>query len=463
MLRLGTLLKRTLVPAVLCALALAACGSQPRAPRGRTATTTTAGKRVTHPKPLVYIYSSLPQHGPEGADSAQIQQGIELALHRTHSRVPRFRIRYKALDDSLVKHSRRGKIPVFKGTGWNQSQTVKMAEKAARNPQTVAYIGDLDSGATALSLPILNQAGIVQLTPGSGYPGLTDQYSPKYKITLAGEPDKYYPQLSHRTLLRLIPSDVVQASAALDVLHAGGCQRFSAWKFGKTLETTALFNAVLATAPKYKMTYKPAPALSSSTNYVSYADALKPDDLHCAIMVGHVTEQAVMLTTELRLQLVIPTVGTSGFCSSSWVQGISASVHKNAAEVKNVVAGLYCTTPALPVTTKQYPTSQGFIRQFIALFRRRYHRAPLADDYYGYLAAELVIRALKDVGPHEDVREEVTSDLFEGFASAGVNTYFDGSGDVESDAYGVDAFPNGTPKHYKTVTPNPTDLLTSVG
>ncbi|MDE3134192.1 MAG: hypothetical protein KGL15_09015 [Acidobacteriota bacterium] len=461
MLRLGTLLKRTLAPAAACALALAACGSQHKSPAASTATNSAQPPpRSNH---TVYIYSSLPLNGPEAAESAQVQRGIQLALHRTHSRVPRFRIRYRALDDSIVKRSRRGKILVFKGTGWNLTQTLKNAERAARNPQAVAYIGDLDSGATMLSLPILNEAGIAQLTPGSGYPGLTDSYK---GITQSGEPGKYYPQGSTRTLLRLIPNDTVQASAALAVLRAGGCQRFSAWRFGtKTLQAEALFNAVIAVAPKYKMTYKPAPALGKSTNYLTYVDDLKPDQLHCAVMVGRVTPAAVMLTTELRLQLLpAPAiVGTSGFCSSSWTRGISSDLHRNAAQVKNVVAGLYCTTPTRPVTEAEYPSTRKFVGDFISAFRHRYHRRPLAYDYYGYVAAELVIAALKDVAPNQDARQQVTTGLF-GLASIDLNTYtFDDSGDVGSSAYGVDSFKNGVPKHYKTVMPDAAHLLTSAG
>lgn len=463
MLRLGTLLKRTLAPAAACALALAACGSQHRAPAATTATN--SSKPPPKSDHTVYIYSSLPLHGPEAEDSAQIQRGIQLALHQSHSRVARFKIRYRALDDSIVKRSRRGKVLVFKGTGWNPHQTVANAERAARNPQAVAYIGDLDSGATMLSLPILNEAGIAQLTPGSGYPGLTDSYK---GITQSGEPGKYYPQPSTRTLLRLIPSDMVQASAALDALRADGCQRFSAWRFGhKTLQAQALFNAVIAIAPKYQMTYKPAPALSSTTNYLTYVDTLiKPDDLRCVVMVGHVTPAAVMLTAELRLQLLpAPTiVGTSGFCSSSWTRGISGALRKNAAEVKNVVAGLYCTTPARPVTVAQYPSTRKFVGLFISSFRHRYHRQPLAYDYSGYVAAKLVIAALKDVGQGEDVRQQVTTSLFGDLPSIDLSTYtFDDSGDLGSFAYGVDSFASGVPKHYKTVTPDAAHLLTSAG
>ena len=83
----------------------------------------------------------------------------------------------------------RRRLPATVGTLWRRSRS---AETAARNPQTVAYVGDLNTGATELSLPDPNQAGIVELTPGSGYPGLTDKVT---GVTVTpGEPNRYYPQ-----------------------------------------------------------------------------------------------------------------------------------------------------------------------------------------------------------------------------------------------------------------------------
>jgi branched-chain amino acid transport system substrate-binding protein len=486
MLRLGILLKRTLAPAAVCALALSACGSQQKSP----ATTTSSNSSKTAPKkkpPTVYIYSSLPRHGSERSQTLQIEQGIRLALPKKGSTVNGFRIAYAALSDSpgpVIHHHGAPASPGGRDrsestttvtrskSNWSPFRTVANAQGAAQNPQTIAYIGDLDSGATALSLPILNQAGIVQITPGSGYAGLTNSYNSKYGINQSqGEPAKYYPQTSVRTLLRLIPSDVVQASAALDALRAGGCQRFSAWRFGDSPEAKSLFNAVLATAPKYQMTYKKAPPLSADTNYINYVDLLKPDDLRCAVMVGHVTPAAVMLTTELRFLPTPTIIGTSGFCSSGWIRGISDTLHKNSAQVKNVVAGLYCTTPARPVTEAEYPSTPNFIRRFVRAFRRAYHRKPLAYDYYGYVAAELVIKALQNVGLDEDARQEVRTSLFENIPSVELDpsvardTYgFDNSGDLDSDAYGVDHFgADGVPAHYKTVMPDAAHLLTPAG
>jgi branched-chain amino acid transport system substrate-binding protein len=340
--------------------------------------------------------------------------------------------------------------------GWNPEATVSNAERAARNPQTIAYIGDLSSDATELSLPILNQAGILQITPGSGYPGLTTSYK---GVTLSGEPDRYYPQ-SPRTLLRLIPNDTVQASAALSAVASSGCKHVAAWSFGKPSQpTTALLYAVKLTAPKYGMkfykTAAPAPGPKQPedlpSSYAGYIGALAPYALRCGVLVGNVTPAAVAFTAELRLLAPIPVVGTSGFCNRSWAR-IPDTVSR--ANARNIVAGLLCTTPALPVTTYQ---GHG---RFLTAFRAAYHRAPDAYAYYGYEAAEMILRTLAQMDAGEDNRQQLVLGLVSGFATAVTGPFtFDGQGNVLTNGlgalagYGIDDFHNGAPRFDRLVNP----------
>jgi len=479
MVRLGNLLKRTPVPAALCALVLAACGSQQRPQAATTQTTTTPGNRT------VWMYSSLPQAGPDRAKATQIRLGIELALGSAKRRTYHgFHVRYKPLNDSATRPGRRrggagtarssdrshdattSKRPQGNTDGWNAEATVQNAEQAARNPQTIAYIGDLSSGATELSLPILNQAGIVQITPGSGYPGLTNSY--KGGVTQQGEPDRYYPQ-SPRTLLRLIPDDTVQASAALSAVASSGCRHVAAWTFGKPSQpTTALLYAVKLTAPKYGMRFYPTPPAAPGpkqpanlpSSYAGYIDTLAPDALRCAVLVGHVTRAAVAFTAELRLLEPIQVVGTNGFCNRSWVR-IPDTVSK--ANARNIIAGLLCTTPALPVTSYQ-----GHSR-FLAAFQATYHRQPDAYAYYGYEAAEMILKTLAQVGAGEDIRQQLVLDLVSGFATDVTGPFtFDGQGNVRTNGlgalagYGIDNFPHGAPRFHRLVNPAAV-LLPSAG
>ena len=92
--------------------------------------------------------------------------------------------------------------------GWTPGAAQSAATGLAQDGDAVAVIGDFDSGATATTLPITAKSGILQVSPGSSYIGLTDP-SPVDEI---GEPSRYYPS-GARTFARLIPSDADEALA----------------------------------------------------------------------------------------------------------------------------------------------------------------------------------------------------------------------------------------------------------
>jgi branched-chain amino acid transport system substrate-binding protein len=420
MLRLRTLLTRSLAPAALCALAVAACGGSSQHPETASLAASTA-KTSVRDKTL-YIYSGLPHSGPLAAESQQIEQGIRFVLDGAkHQAGEGYTVRYTALSDTSPPPSRkRSKRRAAPSHGGNQMATVRAAERAARNPETVAYIGDLNSGATELSLPILNQAGIVQLTPGSGYPGLTDSVQ---KVTLPTEPRLYYPQ-GKRSLLRLVPNDLVQAAAAtywLKKYTSPSCERLAAVAFGGGQESTALVNAVANSARSDGLTFVPTePPGTDTKKYPAYVQSvLVQHQVNCLVVAGTVSRAAVEFTNDFHAGLPGAfVVGTSGLCNPRWSDpargGVSAKVDPF----------LYCMTSALPL--KYYAGGT----YFGAKYRAAHHKSATAYTYYGYLAANLVLQAISDIGP-EDSRQQVMSNLVGNVASTGFPAAytFDSDGD----------------------------------
>jgi branched-chain amino acid transport system substrate-binding protein len=410
--------------AAFCAAALAACGSN------RSITITTKGaKPLSHNSHTVDVYSSLPLNGPQRQESRAIIAGIRLDFRENGWHVGAYPIKYTSLDDS-------GRA------GWKPGLAVRNAQTAARDPRTVAYIGDLDSGATELSLPILNQAGVVQITPGSGYPGLTDHLPP---VTGPGEPSKFYP-IRRFTLLRLIPDDMVQAAAALELLHSTGCRHVAAASFGGGIDGSALVKAVQLTAKEYGMAYVAARAPGTKTSfYPTYALNLRNADVGCFVLAGHVTAAAVALTQQIHAKLLTGAIiGASGFCSRDWTDparhGVSAAVDPY----------LYCTSPLLP--PGKYPGAG----PFITYYRQVHHRTPEAYALIGYRAAEMVVDGINNLGNGRDNRKEVLRALIGGVSlpSPVVGEYaFDPHGDLTSHAYGIYHVVDGRPSYDKRVTP----------
>jgi branched-chain amino acid transport system substrate-binding protein len=179
--------------AVAAGASVAACGSSGAPPESPSA-------------PLT-IYSSFPLQGAQRQQSQAVVNGATLALEQAGGRAGGHRITYKPLDDSTAQ-----------AASWTPEAASANARKAAQDPNTAAYIGESNSGATAVSLPILNEAGIPQVSYSNTAVGLTTRdpgASP-------GEPDKYYPT-GTRTFVRIVPRDTVQGAALAKIMQDDGC------------------------------------------------------------------------------------------------------------------------------------------------------------------------------------------------------------------------------------------------
>jgi branched-chain amino acid transport system substrate-binding protein len=159
----------------------------------------------------VTVYSSLPLQGAGRPQALAVVQGARLALEEAGGRAGAHPVRYVSLDDSTARA----------GT-WTPEMASRNARLAARNESTIAYIGEFNSGASAISIPILNEVGVPQISPSNAAVGLT-RSGPG---TDRGEPDKYYPA-GRRTFFRLAPTDRVQAGALAVLMRDRGCRRIA--------------------------------------------------------------------------------------------------------------------------------------------------------------------------------------------------------------------------------------------
>jgi branched-chain amino acid transport system substrate-binding protein len=169
---------------------------------------TSAGKGLISGGRLI-VDTGLPLIGPTAGVGRAVLRGERMALAAAGGRVGRYRIVLRALDDATRASG-----------GWNPGQTDTIATRAARDGRTIAYIGDLSSGASAVSLPILNRAHIPQVSPLATAVGLTrggPQASP-------GEPERYYPART-RTFARVVPDDAVQSAVQARIQREAGCER----------------------------------------------------------------------------------------------------------------------------------------------------------------------------------------------------------------------------------------------
>ena len=152
------------------------------------------------------IYSSLPLQGATSAQTVPMVNGIKLALSRPAARPAQFTVKYKSLDDSTAAAGE-----------WDPARRAANARKAAADPRPSTTSASSTRARSEVSIPILNQAGIPQVSPANTYVGLTTNEPG----SAPGEPQKYYPT-GKRTYLRIVPDRLDPGRRRPDGDEAGG-------------------------------------------------------------------------------------------------------------------------------------------------------------------------------------------------------------------------------------------------
>lgn len=433
------------VPALAAmAMLLAACGGGgvPSALSGVRQTTTSngAGQPKRAERPVLDIYSSLPLQGPSRMAGRAIRRGIMLALARAHDRAGEFRVRYRSLDDASARTH-----------GWSAARVTANARLAATDPDAIYYIGEFDSAATELSMPILNLAEIPQVSPASTDVGLTLTIK---GVTAPGELGRLQPDRP-RTFLRLVPSDIVQAAADLLALHQAGCTDLAIAHQDDTYgdQLTALmvaeakeYGIAVVTHSGFQMN------LAAARSYVAFAAEIHAAGAGCLALVSAPSRGATALATDVHLASPrAPILGTDKLCRPRWTDAAEGGVPAA------VAPSLLCTLPTLPL--RAYPQA-GLYRSW---FERRYGRLPTSSySLYGYEAAELGLSVIGSLGREGDDRADVIRSLFAIVDRESViGSYgFTATGDTTLDEYGLYRVGHGgRPVYYRTLIP--TKLLPS--
>ena len=152
------------------------------------------------------VYSSLPLQGASRPQSEDVIKGIQLALKQKGNKCGDFTIKYESLDDATAAAGK-----------WEPGATSANARKVAQDDSAIAYIGEFNSGASAISIPINNEAGILQVSPSNTALGLTKEGAG----ATPGEPEKYYPT-GERNYGRVVPIDTIQGAAQAQYMKDEG-------------------------------------------------------------------------------------------------------------------------------------------------------------------------------------------------------------------------------------------------
>jgi len=379
------------------------------------------------------IYSSLPLQGASRVQGAATVNGAKLAVKQAGGKVGKYTVKYVSLDDSTAAAGK-----------WDPGQTSTNARKAASDKTTIALIGEFNSGASAISIPILNRAGIGQVSPSNTAVGLTS----KVAGAEPGEPEKYYPT-GKRTYVRVVPKDTVQAAADASVLKADGCKK------PFIVNDKEVYGAGLATNAVDALKAQGIPSLGNegwdpkAPNYRSVASSIKAKGTDCVFISGIVNNNAVQLTKDLASAMPTAKIlGPDGVCTATYTDpkqgGIPTSLDNR----------VQCTVATLD--PKEYPPSG---QQFFNLYKKTYpNTTPDPYAVYGYESMSLILDAIKRAGSDGNDRQKVIDQLFSTKDRSSVlGTYsIDKDGDTTLTDYGLYKIVGGQTTFDKVIKASPT-------
>ena len=322
------------------------------------------------------IYSSLPRQGQWSSQALAVQQGAEIALEQVRGAVGRYKISFVVLDDSTA------------GAGtWVPGLVANNARRAAADRHAIGYIGEFNPDASAISIPVLNRAGIPQISPADGAAGLTVATAGAFP----GEPAKYYPT-GARTFARVVPSDSAEAVAQVRLQLSLGCTKTYVLDDGSSNDVYGadLANIFQHDAGAAGLTIAGGESFDpAAASYTPVAASVSAAAADCVFLSASLESHAAALTTALGAALPqVKIFAADGVADDAYVQpaqgGIPLSLDPR----------VYITLA--PVGEGAYPPAS---RAFFDAYKKAYGAVqPYA--IYGYAAMSLMLRGIDRATNH---------------------------------------------------------------
>jgi len=355
------------------AFGVAACGSSDKS--------STSGSGSTGSNNLT-IYSSLPLQGDSRPQSEAVVNGEKMALEEHERKVGNYTIKYVSLDDSTAATGK-----------WEPGATSSDARKAAQDKSTIAYLGEFNSGASAISIPILNEAGILQISPSNTYVGLT-----RSEGADKGEPDKYYPS-GKRTYGRVVPADHIQAAAQVAFQKDQGCTKVY------ILNDKEVYGKGIADAVQKDGTAQGLQILGNdgidtkAANFRSLATKIKSKGADCMFFGGITDNKAVQVWKDVgAANPTMKLFGPDGVAESAFTTKVPAALQSRT----------FITNPTLD--PKLYPPAA---QDFFKKYKAQFGKAPEPYAIYGYEAMQDALLAIQNAGAKGNDRQAVIDQFFQ--------------------------------------------------
>jgi branched-chain amino acid transport system substrate-binding protein len=314
------------------------------------------------------VYSSLPRTGSANNQTTSMVNGIRMAIEERGGKVDGWTIDYQDLDDASPQ----------KGN-WDQNLEAANANKAAKDDACIGYIGTYNSGAAKIAMPILNKAGVVMVSPGNTYPGLTKPG--------AGEPNepKIYRPTGKVSYFRVVPTDDIQGAVACEY-----CVKDLAAKKAFVLHDRELYGKGIADVFKKSAAATGLEVVGfegidpKASNYRSLVTKIRSTSPDVVFYGGTTQNNAAQILKDLRSGgCKVPFVTPDGTFEKAYIEA-------SGKEAMSPEAGpVYITFGGLP---SEKLTGLG--AEFVAKYKAKHGEIPEAYAVYGYEACRVLLDAI---------------------------------------------------------------------
>ncbi|MBP3957602.1 branched-chain amino acid ABC transporter substrate-binding protein [Gemmata sp. G18] len=354
----------------------------------------------------VKIISSLPRTGSAKGQTDTIVNGIKMAFDEVDNKAGEFAIEYLDLDDATPAEGK-----------WTPERETANADQAVKDTDVMAFIGPYNSGAAKVSMPILNKAGVLMISPAVTWPGLT-----KPGKGDPGEPDIYKPT-GKVNFTRVVPADDLQGPLGADWAKSMGVKTVA------VLDDNEVYGKGIATLFKERCIEAGIKVLgqqeSIDVKQNEFSGVLRklktlgtPDLLYFGgtsqTKAGQIAKDMVAVGFG-GVKLMVP----DGCYELAFIQSAGAELFKT----------LKCF-----VTFGGSPPDKltGRGKEFVDKYKAKYNKDPEGYAIYGYEAGKVAVEAIKRAGKKDRAAVLAECLKIKDFDGALGKWSFDENGDTTS-------------------------------
>lgn len=371
---------------------------------------------------LIKVVSSLPRTGSAQGQTDTIVNGIRMALDEAAGTVGSLRFEYEDKDDATAAAG-----------GWDGPTEAANARAAAADPNVMVFIGPYNSGAAKQSIPVLNDGGLVQISPACTAIELTKPVAGD----TSGAPGIY--RKNGITFCRVCPNDILQGTASAQFVY----DDLKARKV-YVLDDTEVYGRGIANKFEEKCRELGVQILghegivTTQQDFVQLMTKIRATNPDAVYFGGTTQSKGGQIVKDMKgVGLNVPLVVPDGCYENAFITSAGAT------NLANVYATMGGFDPS---------KLEGAGAEFVRKYKEKYKKDPEAYAIYGYEAGKVFTEAVKKVGRKDRaaIREAVLATR--DFTAGALGRWsFDADGDTTLEVLTVSKIENGQFVPVKTV------------